>query len=216
MHLARNALKILPLGLFALQNITTLNISNNNLTSLSPHICKLEHLSSLDVSSNRLRWLPWELMQLLRLGVLEDFKVHENPFFQPFSYVGPWHQSCCPSYVRPGTDVAFNCWYAPDTMTELLQRLKEADMTLQHLRDAKLRGTVLQDLDNVSEFDQRTLDQAIEHAEWMRHFYIGYAVKPLMLYRAHSTGTRGKEHPFYLIDNEELHATAETYSNQRR
>lgn len=183
MHMSRNALTTLPLALFALRNITILNVSSNSLTHLSPHIGKLENLARLDISSNRLRWLPWELIQLFRVGNLQELHLGGNPFFQPFPYMGPWHQFIYPSYQRPGTDVAFNTWFAPATMSELLQRLKEADKTLQYLQDAKLRGVALQDLGNVSKFDQRTLDQAIEHAQWMRHFYLGYTVKPLKIYK---------------------------------
>ncbi|QDS72611.1 hypothetical protein FKW77_001682 [Venturia effusa] len=121
MDLSNNALPSLPLSLFHLQNITKLNLSHNNLTQLSQQVGKLESLRTLDISSNRLRWLPWELIQMLRFGKLNAINLDCNPFLQPFSYVsfsGSWEQP----------------WSAPTRGEVVIYRIKDAIKTWRRLK----------------------------------------------------------------------------------
>jgi Leucine-rich repeat (LRR) protein len=173
---AQNALYALPLELFNLQNITALCLRDNNLTVLSPHISKLQNLVRLDISGNRLRWLPWELLDLVRTGVLSKLEAHSNPLYQPFTYLGPWYKSWTSHWLQDELHPPFEAWNSTPTMTELFKRLKWADETLTCLEGAKLRRSTLQEVDGYDD-DQRTLEQAIEQATWMRHFYVTYVAE---------------------------------------
>lgn len=181
LDLSDNALEIPPLSLFNLQNITTLDLSHNNLTHLSRHIGKLKNLDSLDISSNRLRWLPWELIELFQLRKLHVIHLGGNPFLQPFTYVGPfgpWHQPCYPSFVYQG-DIEFSHWQPPFNVNEALCKIREVGRTWRHLQNAKSHAAATKDQGKLPEHDERTYDQAIEHAKLMLRFYINCAVRGL-------------------------------------
>jgi internalin A len=49
------------------QNLTSLNISNNQLTSLPSEIAKLKNLTILDINNNQLTSLPLEISELIHL-----------------------------------------------------------------------------------------------------------------------------------------------------
>ncbi|OCK76444.1 hypothetical protein K432DRAFT_385441 [Lepidopterella palustris CBS 459.81] len=83
LFLSGNALRSLPPEMWSLQNITVLSLRNNGLTELPPCIAQLKNLFELNVSGNRLRWLPWELLDLLRSGEgRRRLIARPNPFFE--------------------------------------------------------------------------------------------------------------------------------------
>lgn len=160
LDLSNNALEILPLSLFGLQNITILNLSHNNLTQLPRHIGKLKNLASLNINSNRLRWLPWELIELRNLCVIY---LDCNPLLQPFSYVSSFGSSD-------------QLWLPPTNVGDALRKIRDALKHWRHLRNAKSQAA-LQDRDKSPDFDETPYNHAIEHAEWRARFYINCVVQ---------------------------------------
>lgn len=61
--------------LWQLQHLTSLYMSDNNLSRLPPEIVKLQHLVYLDLSSNKLRSLPAQLGELIHL---RELLLHHN------------------------------------------------------------------------------------------------------------------------------------------
>ncbi|RDI76706.1 hypothetical protein Vi05172_g13308 [Venturia inaequalis] len=161
LNLSNNALQILPLGLFDLQNITKLDLSHNNLNNLPRHIGKLKNLVCLDISGNRLRWLPWELIQLSQSGKLKAIDLDYNPFLQPFSYVsflGSWAR-----FVGPPS-LGF-------TVEAALSRIRLEVQNWRRFQKAKSEAGA------ASSFNERPFNQAIEHAKWMTRFYMNYIMQ---------------------------------------
>ena len=70
LDLSNRNLTSLPLEIRELKNITTLNISGNQLTSLPPEISELINLTKLDISGNQLTSLPPEISELINLTEL--------------------------------------------------------------------------------------------------------------------------------------------------
>ncbi|KAI1506065.1 hypothetical protein F5X99DRAFT_404613 [Biscogniauxia marginata] len=75
-----------PGALFNLEYLTVLSLRNTKITELPPSIGNLHNLQSLNLSLNRLRYLPAELLDLIKYpGKLEHLSIHPNPFYQPDS-----------------------------------------------------------------------------------------------------------------------------------
>ncbi|KAF8524177.1 hypothetical protein JB92DRAFT_1463500 [Gautieria morchelliformis] len=79
LYLMRNAIRMLPRELFALDCLVVLSLRQNKLTSLPPAICKLSGLRELNVANNRLSYLPAEIQALN----LHSLHVSPNPFEAP-------------------------------------------------------------------------------------------------------------------------------------
>jgi internalin A len=67
----KNQLATLPSELFALANLTELDLSGNQLTALPPEIGKLTNLTTLTLGSNQLTALPPEIFTLSSLTTLD-------------------------------------------------------------------------------------------------------------------------------------------------
>eukprot|EP00005_Dracoamoeba_jomungandri_P011420 CAMPEP_0174275162 /NCGR_PEP_ID=MMETSP0439-20130205/59677_1 /TAXON_ID=0 /ORGANISM="Stereomyxa ramosa, Strain Chinc5" /LENGTH=280 /DNA_ID=CAMNT_0015367243 /DNA_START=59 /DNA_END=898 /DNA_ORIENTATION=+ len=80
LNLANQCLLSIPDEVFywanARQNLTSLNLQDNFLASLSPEIDSLKTLTSLDLSNNQLNSLPWQLGNLTNLKTLN---LENNP-----------------------------------------------------------------------------------------------------------------------------------------
>ncbi|HKQ75083.1 MAG TPA: COR domain-containing protein [Blastocatellia bacterium] len=70
LDLSENQLTSLPQGIAKLTNLTRLDLRNNQLTSLPPEIAKLTKLTSLFLSVNQLTSLPQEIARLTKLTSL--------------------------------------------------------------------------------------------------------------------------------------------------
>jgi hypothetical protein len=100
LYLMRNAIRMLPRELFALDCLVVLSLrtfaiqskscyradqsnvmflGQNKLTSLPPAICKLSRLRELNIANNRLSYLPAEIQDLC----LDSLHLYPNPFITP-------------------------------------------------------------------------------------------------------------------------------------
>ncbi|WP_193198371.1 COR domain-containing protein [Nostoc sp. MG11] len=75
LDLSDNQLGSLPPEISQLSNLTRLYLDNNQLGSLPPEICQLSQLTTLDLSNNQLGSLPPEICQLSQLTTLY---LHNN------------------------------------------------------------------------------------------------------------------------------------------
>ncbi|KAL7621490.1 hypothetical protein AAE478_008813 [Parahypoxylon ruwenzoriense] len=83
-YLAKNPLLRAPGALFNLEHLTVLSLRNTQITEIPPSIGNLRNLETLNVSLTRLRYLPGELLDLLRYpGKLRTLSIHPNPFYRP-------------------------------------------------------------------------------------------------------------------------------------
>lgn len=57
------------IGLFS--NLTTLDLSFNNLSTLPEDVTNLQHLTYLNIAGNRFEYLPRHIMKLVSLGRLQ-------------------------------------------------------------------------------------------------------------------------------------------------
>lgn len=95
--LAGNSLIKAPSELFELDSLKVLSLRNNKLTEIPPAIRKLTSLQEVNLSVNRLRYLPWELLWLIKKGDLKHFIVRSNPLQQiDEAQVSQWHLSTSP------------------------------------------------------------------------------------------------------------------------
>ncbi|KAI1634727.1 hypothetical protein F4809DRAFT_651637 [Biscogniauxia mediterranea] len=86
LYLYDNPLLRAPGALFNLDYLTVLSLRNTKITELPPSIGNLRNLQSLNLSLNRLRYLPAELLGLIKYpSKLEHLSIHPNPFYQPSS-----------------------------------------------------------------------------------------------------------------------------------
>ncbi|KAI0149527.1 hypothetical protein GGR57DRAFT_223557 [Xylariaceae sp. FL1272] len=98
LYLSNNYLTRAPGALFNLEHLTHLSLRNNQIADLPPSIGKLRNLRTINISLNRLRYLPGELLDLLKFpSSLENLNIHPNPFYRSESNVSP----------QPGFDGAF-------------------------------------------------------------------------------------------------------------
>ncbi|KAI5860650.1 hypothetical protein GGS23DRAFT_613513 [Durotheca rogersii] len=83
-YLAKNPLLRAPGALFNLEYLTVLSLRNTQITELPPSIGNLRNLETLNVSLTRLRYLPGELLGLMRFPCrLHTLNIHPNPFYVP-------------------------------------------------------------------------------------------------------------------------------------
>ncbi|KAI2637886.1 hypothetical protein GGS26DRAFT_431549 [Hypomontagnella submonticulosa] len=99
--LSNNPLRCAPGALFNLENLTILSLRNTEISELPPCIGNLRNLKDLNVSLTRLRYLPGELLDLMKFpSKLESLNIHPNPFHRPddFEYTSAvgddWDESC--------------------------------------------------------------------------------------------------------------------------
>ncbi|KAI1259546.1 hypothetical protein F5Y18DRAFT_294196 [Xylariaceae sp. FL1019] len=83
LYLSNNYLSRAPGALFNLEHLTHLSLRNNQIADLPPSIGRLRNLRTINISLNRLRYLPGELLDLLRFpSKLEILNIHPNPFYR--------------------------------------------------------------------------------------------------------------------------------------
>lgn len=74
------------------------------LTEIPSCVSNLHNLQHLNVAANRLRWLPWELLSMLKVrggqGKLEELILTPNPFVSPSMLTGGDLDYPCPIAVR--------------------------------------------------------------------------------------------------------------------
>ncbi|CAJ2504002.1 Uu.00g113960.m01.CDS01 [Anthostomella pinea] len=81
LYLFNNPLQRAPGALFNLEYLTVLSLRNAQISKLPPSIGKLRNLETLNLSLNRLRYLPAELLDLVKgPGKLRTLNLHPNPF----------------------------------------------------------------------------------------------------------------------------------------
>ncbi len=80
--LANNSLQSLPSGLFNIENLTVLSLRNNKLTELPPIVDTMVNLTDLNLSGNALMFLPFEIMSLIRSGMLQSLTLGTNPLVE--------------------------------------------------------------------------------------------------------------------------------------
>ncbi|KAI9703239.1 MAG: hypothetical protein M1836_007804 [Candelina mexicana] len=92
--LSNNLLRSLPMGLFDLEMLSVLSLRGNELTEIPPVIDRLSNLKELNISGNQLRFLPWEILTLIRGGKLETLILGTNQLVQvdQFSMPDSKHQ----------------------------------------------------------------------------------------------------------------------------
>ncbi|KAK3371966.1 hypothetical protein B0H63DRAFT_483437 [Podospora didyma] len=79
-----NLLRLIPVAIVNVEHLTHLSLRMNNLVELPPSFAALKNLESLNVGQNSLRFLPSELLPLLKKGSkLRELLIHPNPFYQP-------------------------------------------------------------------------------------------------------------------------------------
>ncbi|KAF2237682.1 outer arm dynein light chain 1 [Viridothelium virens] len=83
LYLSANRLRSIPSAILNLEHLTVLSLRGNKLVELPGSIGRLRNLVSLNVANNLLRWLPFELLDLLRdPGKLTHLYLYPNPFLQ--------------------------------------------------------------------------------------------------------------------------------------
>ncbi|KAG8624088.1 hypothetical protein KVT40_009064 [Elsinoe batatas] len=85
MYLSSNALTSLPNELWNLENVSVLSLRNNQISEIPGFISMLTRLKELNIAGNGLHWLPWELLDLIRLrqGQVLRLVTHPNPLWAP-------------------------------------------------------------------------------------------------------------------------------------
>ncbi|KAL9096108.1 MAG: hypothetical protein Q9165_001631 [Trypethelium subeluteriae] len=83
LYLSANRLRSIPSAILDLEHLTVLSLRGNKLVELPGSIGRLRNLVSLNVANNLLRWLPFELLDLLReRGKLKYLFLYPNAFLQ--------------------------------------------------------------------------------------------------------------------------------------
>ncbi|KAI9776827.1 MAG: hypothetical protein M1835_005406, partial [Candelina submexicana] len=80
--LSNNLLRSLPMALLDLERLSVLSLRGNELTEIPPIIDRLSNLKELNLSGNHLRFLPWEILTLIRGGKLETLILGTNQLVQ--------------------------------------------------------------------------------------------------------------------------------------
>lgn len=92
LFLAGNSLAKVSSELFELSNLKVLSLRNNKLTEIPPAIRRLTSLQEVNLSVNRLRYLPWELLWLIKKGDLKHLIIRSNPLLQiEEAEIAQWH-----------------------------------------------------------------------------------------------------------------------------
>ncbi|KAI1337214.1 hypothetical protein F5Y15DRAFT_164864 [Xylariaceae sp. FL0016] len=88
LYLSSNPLHRAPGALFNLEYLTVLSLRNAQISELPPSVGNLRNLHTLNLSLNRLRYLPAQLLDLIKYGgKLRNLTVHPNPFHQPSTII---------------------------------------------------------------------------------------------------------------------------------
>lgn len=100
--LAVNAIRVLPLHLFELTNLTVLTLRQNKIEEIPPAIGRLVNLVDLNISNNRIQYLPSEIVFLKEL---EKLWVAGNPWITspavPTAPLPPLDPTPSPSATLP-------------------------------------------------------------------------------------------------------------------
>ncbi|CZT17902.1 uncharacterized protein RCC_03739 [Ramularia collo-cygni] len=80
LFLAGNQLTRLPSELFLLENMTVLSVRSNLLPELPHSIGRLKLLKELNIAGNQIKYLPWELLDLLRSA--KRVSIRPNPLIE--------------------------------------------------------------------------------------------------------------------------------------
>jgi hypothetical protein len=160
LFLSGNSLSILPSELFNLENITVLSLRNNNLEALSPHLSRLHNLVELNTAGNALRFLPWELLALIRRGTLQSMTVLPNPLLRPFAYDG---------FLHDATPIACQ-WAPPRSKAQLDSLIKALTGKLVELRESLSQPRPVAR----PAADVASASVELKHTSWMLELLQGY------------------------------------------
>jgi Leucine rich repeat len=81
--MANNFLTQFPISVIKIEHLTVLSLRGNRLEEISPSIGAMKNLQTLNIAQNSLRYLPGELLDLMRKGTaLRELQIHPNPFVQ--------------------------------------------------------------------------------------------------------------------------------------
>lgn len=84
LNLSSNSMVEVQRELFDLPHIHMLTLRANDIRELSPSISRLQQLVELNIANNCLRFLPYEILELVREGTqLRRLNIHPNPFYEP-------------------------------------------------------------------------------------------------------------------------------------
>lgn len=84
LYLSNNPLLRAPGAVFNLEYLSVLSLRNTRITELPPSIGNLRNLETLNLSLSCLRYLPGELLDLMKCpGRLQTVTIHPNPFYRP-------------------------------------------------------------------------------------------------------------------------------------
>ena len=106
LNLSGNSLDEIPGSLYQLHNLEVLTLRNNNLTEILPAIGSLTSMKDLNIGGNQLRFLPYELLTLMRFGALGRVNTFPNPFVQPYpalpqlANTPTTNEECFPPYSK--------------------------------------------------------------------------------------------------------------------
>jgi hypothetical protein len=84
LFLSNNPLTRAPGAVFNVDLLVELSLRNTHITSLPPAIGRLRNLEKLNIAQTRLRYLPAELLGLMKYGgKLKELQMQPNTFYQP-------------------------------------------------------------------------------------------------------------------------------------
>jgi hypothetical protein len=162
MFLSGNSLRALPSELFSLENISVLSLRTNNLELLSPHVSKLHNLIELNLAGNGLRFLPYELLTVIRSRKLQSLTVLPNPLLRPFRFQGFLdHETPIPGLFEQ-----------PRSKEDLEESIKSLEMQQKEIREflSEHRRNGAEETD--PDIAAGNLD--LEHHSWMLQLSRGY------------------------------------------
>ncbi|KAL7900676.1 hypothetical protein HDV63DRAFT_393177 [Trichoderma sp. SZMC 28014] len=148
--LSLNRLSRLPGSIFDLTHLVVLSLRGNQLTELSPAICKLRNLKQLNLSHNRFSHLPAEFLDLLQVGgKLSELTLLANPFVQPqgcIESLEPMADSNAETFSCPGSKLTHR-YERPMEMSEVPRYLTRW-LGRSPVQFCDSRGQVLSDFHN--------------------------------------------------------------------
>lgn len=170
--LSENALVDLPKSLFQITGLTSLNVGNNNLSTISQLVSNAKDLRALCLDGNRLRWLPGEVLDVFcapgNVGLDDTLSVRHNPLVQPFSYVG-FHKH-------------FNSIFLDEAGVMLGGPQSSLSLVPKTLAGIKEQIERLEKCNEVQNCDQELPELAKTQSRWFKRLYEHYLAMPEILW----------------------------------